>query len=334
MRVSWNLLAGIGRIESMHANEGATDARGTAVNPIYGPALDGSLPGNGVIVDSRAANGRTVYARAMGPMQFLPGTWMRYGADGDGDGQANPQNLFDATLAAAHYLCSGGLNLRDQSQVITAVLRYNKSMPYTQNVLGWAVGYATGVPPVDLPPITGPIPPISDTRMETNLIDVNPADDGPDGTWDGTQDETFTDDPGEDGTALDQAGSTLGQAPPTWATAVMVKAVAVAQAVTAAAAAPRRRGMVLRPESPSATAATAVPAARAVVDNQRRLGRRQATRRLLLSAPAHWRGRSRRSRRARRCSRCAQGIGQATTEPRATPGNGATGGPVPLQVTT
>ena len=46
--------------------------------------------------------------------------------------------------------------------------------------------------------------------METNLIDVNPADDGPDGTWDGTQDETFTDDPGEDGTALDQAGSTLG----------------------------------------------------------------------------------------------------------------------------
>ncbi len=39
--VSWNLLAGIGRIESMHANGGATDARGTAVRPIYGPALDG-----------------------------------------------------------------------------------------------------------------------------------------------------------------------------------------------------------------------------------------------------------------------------------------------------
>ena len=32
--VSWNLLAGIGRIESMHANGGATDARGTAVRPM------------------------------------------------------------------------------------------------------------------------------------------------------------------------------------------------------------------------------------------------------------------------------------------------------------
>ena len=41
--IGWNLLAGIGRIESMHANGGATDARGTAVRPIYGPALDGTL---------------------------------------------------------------------------------------------------------------------------------------------------------------------------------------------------------------------------------------------------------------------------------------------------
>jgi len=35
--ISWNLLAGIGRIESGHANGGATNARGTAVRPIYGP---------------------------------------------------------------------------------------------------------------------------------------------------------------------------------------------------------------------------------------------------------------------------------------------------------
>ena len=56
---------------------------------------------------------RVTYARAMGPMQFLPGTWARYASDGDGDGKADPQNLFDATLAAARYLCSGGLNLRD-----------------------------------------------------------------------------------------------------------------------------------------------------------------------------------------------------------------------------
>jgi membrane-bound lytic murein transglycosylase B len=163
--ISWNLLAGIGRIESGHANGGATDARGTAIRPIYGPTLDGTLPGNEVVVQSTSA-GRVGYARAMGPMQFLPGTWARYASDGDGDGVADPQNLYDATLAAARYLCSGGLNLRDQSQVLSSILRYNNSMPYAQNVLGWAAAYATGVVPVDLPPLTGPAPPLGDAHLE------------------------------------------------------------------------------------------------------------------------------------------------------------------------
>ncbi len=163
--ISWNLLAGIGRIESMHANGGAVDARGTAVSPIYGPALDGTLPGNEVIIQSMVGN-RVTYARAMGPMQFLPGTWARYAVDGDNDGVPDPQNLFDSTLAAARYLCSGGLNLRDPAQVMAAILRYNNSMPYAQNVLGWAAAYATGVVPVDLPPITGPPPPIGDAHLE------------------------------------------------------------------------------------------------------------------------------------------------------------------------
>ncbi|OBB61096.1 lytic transglycosylase [Mycobacterium sp. 852013-51886_SCH5428379] len=164
--VSWNLLAGIGRIESGHANGGATDASGTPVNPIYGPALDGTLPGNEVIELSRSA-GRVTYARAMGPMQFLPGTWARYASDGDGDGEADVQNLYDSTLAAARYLCSGGLNLRDSSQVMTAILRYNNSVAYARNVLSWAGGYATGVVPVDLPPITGSVPQLGDAHLDS-----------------------------------------------------------------------------------------------------------------------------------------------------------------------
>ncbi|WP_082957923.1 lytic transglycosylase domain-containing protein [Mycobacterium alsense] len=170
--VSWNLLAGIGRIESGHAGGGAVDARGTAVVPIYGPALDGTLPGNEVILQSSVGN-RPTYARAMGPMQFLPGTWARYAADGKGDGTADPQNLFDSALAAARYLCSGGLNLRDPSQVMSAILRYNNSVAYAQNVLGWAAAYATGVVPVDLPPLTGPPPPLG------NAHDENPEGLGP-----------------------------------------------------------------------------------------------------------------------------------------------------------
>lgn len=164
--VSWNLLAGIGRIESMHAYGGATDARGTAVRPIYGPTLDGTLPGNEVIVQSRSAD-RVTYARAMGPMQFLPGTWSRYASDGDGDGKADVQNVYDASLAAARYLCSGGMNLRNQSDVMAAILRYNNSMAYARNVLSWAASYATGVVPVDLPPINGSVPSLDDYTAGT-----------------------------------------------------------------------------------------------------------------------------------------------------------------------
>ena len=163
--VSWNLLAGIGRIESLHANGGATDTQGTAVRPIYGPALDGTLPGNEVIVQSRSA-AQVMYARAMGPMQFLPGTWSRYASDGDGDGKADVQNVYDASLATARYLCSGGLNLRDPRQVMAAILRYNNSVAYARNVLGWAAAYATGVVPMDLPPIVGSVPPIGDFHLD------------------------------------------------------------------------------------------------------------------------------------------------------------------------
>jgi hypothetical protein len=99
-------------------------------------------------------------------MQFLPGTWSRYASDGDGDGRADPQNLFDASLSAARYLCSGGLNLRNQAQVFTAILRYNNSMPYAQNVLGWAAAYATGVAPSDLPAINGPVPALGALHLE------------------------------------------------------------------------------------------------------------------------------------------------------------------------
>ncbi|MFE9327970.1 lytic murein transglycosylase [Nocardia sp. NPDC052278] len=157
--LSWSLLAGIGRIESLHAGGGRTDAAGTTVTPIFGPALDGTLPGNEVI---KAGDGSAV--RAIGPMQFLPGTWNLYAADGNGDGIADPHNVFDASLAAGKYLCSGGLNLRDPQQELRAVLRYNNSLAYAANVLSWSAAYRTGgtpsqvsISPDLVPPGTAPI---------------------------------------------------------------------------------------------------------------------------------------------------------------------------------
>ncbi|MCX5043737.1 lytic murein transglycosylase [Aldersonia sp. NBC_00410] len=145
----WTLLAGIGRVESTHANDGRAGPDGTLNPPLYGPVLDGSLSGNNVIsdTDGGALDGIAGYDRAVGPMQFLPETWHRYGADGNGDGRADPQNLFDAALTTGRYLCDGGLDMRDLSQQTRAILRYNNSMAYVANVMAWSVGYGSGIAP-------------------------------------------------------------------------------------------------------------------------------------------------------------------------------------------
>lgn len=147
--IDWTLIAGIGRVESTHANDGKADDLGQLLEPILGPRLDGTLAGNNVIADTDGGrlDGDPNYDRAVGPMQFLPGTWALYEADGNGDGISDPQNLFDAALATGDYLCDGDLNLRDLGQTTQAILRYNNSMAYVANVLAWSTGYATGIVP-------------------------------------------------------------------------------------------------------------------------------------------------------------------------------------------
>jgi hypothetical protein len=159
--LSWTLLAGIGKIESNHASNGRTDANGTTVGVIYGPALDGTLPGNEVL---KASDGG--YVRAIGPMQFLPGTWAEYASDGRGNGRPDPNNVFDAALAAGKYLCSGGLNLRDPQQQVRAVLRYNNSAAYASEVLSWANAYKNGGVPTQVTISPDLIPPGSETMPE------------------------------------------------------------------------------------------------------------------------------------------------------------------------
>lgn len=170
--VSWHLLAGIGRIESGHAGGGRTDATGTTVTGILGPTLDGTLAGNNVITDTDGGrlDGDPRHDRAVGPMQFIPGTWARYAADGNDDGVSDPNNVFDASLAAARYLCSGGLNLREPAQELKSVLRYNNSAAYASNVLAWSAAYAAGGTPT-----AGSIPDVT-TEPATPVPPTTPAD--------------------------------------------------------------------------------------------------------------------------------------------------------------
>jgi membrane-bound lytic murein transglycosylase B len=149
-RLPWTVLAGIGRIESNHGLFGGPATRfspGGTVSPrITGPPLNGN--GMASIPDSDGGrwDGDTTWDRAVGPMQFIPTTWRSLGRDGNGDGVADPNNLFDAAVAAAGYLClSGGGSLADPARLRQAVHGYNHSWPYVDAVLGWARLYAGGV---------------------------------------------------------------------------------------------------------------------------------------------------------------------------------------------
>lgn len=156
-KLPWFLLAGIGRIESGHAGDGNVDRYGNTLSDIRGPVLDGSLAGNAVITDSDGGglDGDHGHDRAMGPMQFIPSTWKSWGSDANGDGKSNPDNVFDATYSAGRYLCSGVTDIMSSSNKVAAVMRYNHSVAYANNVLGWAAAYAAGVMP------TSPIPEMS-----------------------------------------------------------------------------------------------------------------------------------------------------------------------------
>ena len=127
--ITWPLLAGIGKVESAHASGGRVDAAGNTRGQILGPVLDGG-PGMAAISDTDQGqyDGNTQWDRAVGPMQFIPGSWTAFGADGNGDGLKNPHNIFDATRAAGDYLCSGGADLSNAASLVQAVLRYNHSM--------------------------------------------------------------------------------------------------------------------------------------------------------------------------------------------------------------
>lgn len=143
----WWILAGIGHTESGHAESGRLYADGTTRGRILGPALDGHLPGNAVIHDTDHGrfDGDPVYDRAVGPMQFIPSTWLRWGADGNHDGKRDPNNVFDATLAAGRYLCADGRNLATLPGLEAAVLAYNHSSAYLATVLAWGLAYRNGV---------------------------------------------------------------------------------------------------------------------------------------------------------------------------------------------
>ncbi|MFQ5427161.1 MAG: lytic transglycosylase domain-containing protein, partial [Gaiellales bacterium] len=74
---------------------------------------------------------RVSSAGAVGWMQFLPSTWLRWGVDANGDGLADPWNAIDAIYSAARYLAASGAD----KNVKRAIFSYNHAASYVDDVL-------------------------------------------------------------------------------------------------------------------------------------------------------------------------------------------------------
>src|SRR3954447_15732546 len=161
--IDWSLLAGIGRVESNHGRFGGATLNpdGTSTPQIKGPPLNGGQFAFIRDTDGGTFDGDSSVDRAVGPMQFIPSTWRAYGVDADGNGTADAFNINDAALAAANYLCHAGGNLRTDAGQRKAVMAYNHSDSYVNEVLALAHAYAAGIPVADIPLVgntTGAVP--------------------------------------------------------------------------------------------------------------------------------------------------------------------------------
>ena len=133
-------------MESQHGTLGGRTLRedGRSSTPVLGPALDGtgSFAAIRATPGARSWHGDDEWEHAVGPMQFLPGTWRSWAADGDRDGRADPLDLDDAAAGSARFLCAGGRDLGTVRGWEAGVLSYNRSRAYVDEVYAAATTYA------------------------------------------------------------------------------------------------------------------------------------------------------------------------------------------------
>lgn len=145
--LAWTTLAGIGHVETRHGRyRGASlNDDGYALPPIIGIKLDGT-PGFADIPDTDGGrwDGDSEHDRAVGPMQFIPESWAKYGRDANGDGVADPNQIDDAAIAAARLLCESGGDLSQAENWQRAILAYNASQEYVMQVRDAAAAYSVG----------------------------------------------------------------------------------------------------------------------------------------------------------------------------------------------
>jgi len=127
--IPWTLLAGIGHIESGHSTG----------RSVFGPELDGG-PGIRAIPATpygTSLHGNARWEQAVGMMQFLPSTARPYVERGL---VSDPRDYQDSVALAGAYLIDVGVLENERA----ALLRYNNSQQYVDDVIAAAESYADG----------------------------------------------------------------------------------------------------------------------------------------------------------------------------------------------
>ncbi len=146
--LGWTTLAGIGAVESDHGRHGGSSigADGTVSPPIFGVPLSGDATAHIPDTDGGAIDGDAEFDRAVGPMQFIPQAWSNWHVDAGADGVEDPQNIDDAVMAAANYLCRASGDMASPDGWRAGVGAYNHSPAYVQSVANAANAYAEAAP--------------------------------------------------------------------------------------------------------------------------------------------------------------------------------------------
>ncbi|HWC35897.1 MAG TPA: lytic transglycosylase domain-containing protein [Mycobacteriales bacterium] len=95
----------------------------------------------GTLETRNGQNVHTSVGGALGPMQFLPSTWARWGYDANGNGVANINDPTDAVFSAARYLCATGAG-RGGTSLDDAIFSYNHAWWYVRDVIVLANRFA------------------------------------------------------------------------------------------------------------------------------------------------------------------------------------------------
>jgi len=143
--LGWNTLAAIGWAESRHGTHGGSvvGPDGTVSPAIIGVALDGGSTEVITDTDGGVIDGDTEHDRAVGPMQLIPQTWKNWHVDANADGVEDPQNIVDAAMASANYLCRSSGDMTTESGWRAGVAAYNSAPAYIAKVAQAATDYGS-----------------------------------------------------------------------------------------------------------------------------------------------------------------------------------------------